>query len=160
MLQMIYGRAGTGKTEYLMQNLCQKAAAGHKVMLLVPEQFSFTSEKEVYRRLGSHVMMEHVEVLSFTRLAHLIFRSMGGMAGRRLDEPTRLLLMNAALDEVSSQLEIYAQSARSSSFLQLMVQTVAQFKFAGAGPEDLASAADRLPPDQVSRLGKSSRSFR
>ena len=74
MLQIIYGRAGTGNTEYLMQDLCRKVQQGRRVMLLVPEQSSFESEKSVYRRLGGHNMMG-VEVLSFTRLANLIFQS-------------------------------------------------------------------------------------
>ena len=50
MLQLVYGRAGTGKTEYLMQDLCRRAQQGRRVMLLVPEQSSFESEKSVYRR--------------------------------------------------------------------------------------------------------------
>lgn len=153
MLQIIYGRAGTGKTEYLMQDLCRKVQQGRRVMLLVPEQSSFESEKSVYRRLGGHNMMG-VEVLSFTRLANLIFQSRGGAPGRRLDEPTRLLLMAEALEEVSDRLELYAQSARNSTFLQLMCQTVSQFKQGGVTPEKMAETARELACADQPQLGR------
>jgi len=151
MLQLVYGRAGTGKTRRLMDSLCAQARQGKKVMLLVPEQVSFESERAVYRLLGAQAA-QNVEVLSFTRLANLVFRRFGGGAGRRLDEPTRLLLMSAALDEVSGQLKLYADSARDSSFLQMLTQTVAQFKFAGLTPQKLDDLTGLLPGDETSDL--------
>ncbi len=73
MVQFILGEAGTGKTEYIYSLLRQSVKSGRRAILLVPEQFSFEAEKAVYQRLGA-VLALQVEVLSFTRLANLVFR--------------------------------------------------------------------------------------
>lgn len=41
MLQLILGRAGSGKTTELYRRIGQVAEAGGQAILLVPEQFSF-----------------------------------------------------------------------------------------------------------------------
>ena len=153
MLQFVYGRAGTGKTEYLMQSLCEKAQQGHKVMLLVPEQASFETEKAVFRRVGPSGMMG-VEVLSFTTLTELILRTCGGLEGQRLDDPTRLMLMSTAVDEVSSELDLYGKSARDTTFLEMLIQAVSLFKYAGVTPEALDEIVAKIPQEESAQLGK------
>ena len=44
MLQFIVGRAGTGKTTHIWQAIRQRAAAGKRSLLLVPEQFASTAD--------------------------------------------------------------------------------------------------------------------
>ena len=140
MLQLVLGRAGTGKTTYIQQQLCQAAGEGKHCILLVPEQFSFESERSIYRVLGISGMA-NVEVLSFTRLSESIFRRYGGLAGRRLDETSRLVLMSLALDQVGDRLELYRRPMQNSSFLTTLVEVTTEFKNAGASPEDVEKAA-------------------
>ena len=52
MLQLILGRAGSGKTTELYRRIGQVAEAGGQAILLVPEQFSFENERELYLRSG------------------------------------------------------------------------------------------------------------
>ena len=47
MLIPVLGRAGSGKTTFVLERLLQAAKKG-RVLLLVPEQFSFEMEKQVY----------------------------------------------------------------------------------------------------------------
>ncbi|MFR9190135.1 MAG: hypothetical protein ACLVL7_07800 [Anaerotruncus massiliensis (ex Togo et al. 2019)] len=62
------------------QRIAECVRGGGKAVLLVPEQYSFESEKTLYRRLGAKDALS-VEVLSFTRLCDRIFREYGGLAG-------------------------------------------------------------------------------
>ena len=79
MLQLILGRSGTGKTSMIYETLCDLAKQGReRLILLVPEQFSFESERALLRRLGPR-LASHVQVLSFTRMAELVFRELGGL---------------------------------------------------------------------------------
>ena len=42
MLQLVLGRAGTGKTEYVFSNIKRLINEGNdKIILITPEQFSF-----------------------------------------------------------------------------------------------------------------------
>ena len=86
MLQLILGRAGSGKTTELYRRIGQVAEAGGQAILLVPEQFSFENERELYLRLGPE-LSSRVEVLGFGRLCDNVFRYYGGLAGRALRHP-------------------------------------------------------------------------
>ena len=84
MLELILGRVGTGKSEYLYERLgeCARGDA-EKIILIVPEQYSFESERNILTRLGNR-LAQRVEVLSFTRLCDRFFREYRGHAsGRR-----------------------------------------------------------------------------
>ena len=86
MLQFILGRAGSGKTEYIRRMLADHSLAGKGgCVLLVPEQYSFETEKAMLRLAGPQ-RANAVQIYSFTRLAETVFRREGGVAGRRLND--------------------------------------------------------------------------
>ena len=47
MLQFILGRASSGKTYTVIQKIAECISQGESSVLLVPEQFSFESEKNI-----------------------------------------------------------------------------------------------------------------
>ena len=51
MLQIVAGRSGSGKTEYVLDEII-KAAAKKEVILIVPEQNSFYNEKRILTAMG------------------------------------------------------------------------------------------------------------
>ena len=65
-MQIVYGRALSGKSTALFETLAQTSANGEKSILIVPEQISFRTEKRLAEKgfFGGLV-----EVLSFTKLA-------------------------------------------------------------------------------------------
>ena len=73
MLRLILGRAGSGKTEYVRQMLCDKLLAGERdLLLIVPEQFSFETEREMLKKVGAS-RMQNLDILTFSRLAENVF---------------------------------------------------------------------------------------
>jgi len=112
MLQLLIGRSGSGKTHHILSRLDALAAAGQKPILwLVPEQHSFESERALLERLGP-AKAARVQVLSFSRLADMVFREVGGLAEETLDEGTRALLMSRALEQVAAVAEDTADPMR------------------------------------------------
>ncbi len=102
MLQLLIGRSGSGKSEAVFDRIETLVQQGHeRVLLIVPEQYSFENERTLLMRLGAQ-QANRVQVLSFTRLADTVFREVGGMAGEPLDDGVRALLMSRALDEVAA----------------------------------------------------------
>ena len=71
MLQLILGGSGSGKTALLYQRIRTLAQSGHKSILLVPEQFTSSTEGRIYRELGDE-RSALVESFSFTSLAERI----------------------------------------------------------------------------------------
>lgn len=105
MLQLLIGPSGSGKTHRILESLTALASRGQeKLVWLVPEQHSFESERAVLRALTPE-QAARVRVTSFSRLADLVAREVGGMAGRRLDEGVRALLMSRALTQVAAVAE-------------------------------------------------------
>ena len=68
MLQMIIGRAGSGKTEYIFNSIKNQVEQGDEnILLITPEQFSFISERRLLTDLGED-RVNCVENGSFSRL--------------------------------------------------------------------------------------------
>ena len=48
-LRIIYGKAGTGKSNFIFNEINEKIKSGekNKIYIITPEQFSFTAEKKL-----------------------------------------------------------------------------------------------------------------
>lgn len=141
MLHLITGRAGSGKTEYVRNLLEQKALTGDtRLLLLVPEQFSFASERALLERLGEQ-KGQSVEVLSFTRLCNYVFRELGGLSGNIAEEAAGIILMLRAMDSVKEHLRFYEKHAENVSLAKELLTTVKEMERARISPSDLEEAA-------------------
>ena len=142
MLHLIFGRAGSGKTEYARTLACEIVRNGGEVMMLVPEQGSFECERDLLRRLGPKDV-RRADVLSFTRLCDRVGREYGGFAGRRLDDTGRALFMSMAMEQVKDRLELYRRAVDSSEFIELLLSMSSACKMGAVSPDKLAEAAGR-----------------
>ena len=86
-MRLIYGRAGTGKSEFILQEVKNRiqqketdlksseekqSLLVEKIYIIVPEQFSYATEKRLLETLDEQASIK-AEVISFKRLAHRIF---------------------------------------------------------------------------------------
>ena len=65
--RIVYGRAGTGKSEYCYREIVQKIKNKNKILIITPEQFSFTAEKKLMENKKSVI---NAEVITFNRMAY------------------------------------------------------------------------------------------
>ncbi|HHW45903.1 MAG TPA: hypothetical protein GXX17_03210 [Clostridiales bacterium] len=144
MLKFIFGRASSGKTTTIINRICDEVNKQKQVILLVPEQFTFESEKTLLKYLGYSVS-DLVEVLSFSRLVDRIGRDIGGIAGKRLDDSGRFIIMGRAINSIKSQLNVLTSHTDSPEFIKMMATTVAELKQAAVNPDLLLNAAGSLP---------------
>ena len=138
MLTLILGRAGTGKSEQILRQLCARGAERPQV-LIVPEQRSHETERALCAAGGPRVSL-YAEVLSFSRLAGRIFQSAGGSGVTELDAGGRLLLMHKAVRQTASQLSVYRRPSQKASFLKSLLDTVDELKNSAVPPELLVRA--------------------
>ncbi len=143
MFQAVLGKPGTGKTKFIRNRVIQNAQAGHRVYLIVPEQFSFESERALSKQLEAEAA-ERIEVLSFTSLCNRIFREYGGLAGNYLSGGGKYILMDLAIEQLREQMKVYARQAYSPAFTQSLCRTVSQLKAAGISPKQLVEQAGAL----------------
>ena len=86
MLKLVLGASGSGKTTLLYARIRARAEAGKRSILLVPEQFTSSTEARIYRELGD-ALSGMVESYSFTSLAEHILAIEGGAAVQTLPMP-------------------------------------------------------------------------
>ncbi len=144
MVRLILGRAGSGKTARVFDEIAARAAAEQGGMvLLVPEQYSHEAERELCRAAGDSLSL-YGEVLSFTGLARKVFSQCGG-ARPVMDGGGRLLCMAVAAQAVSGSLRVYHRSRGDARLLESLLHAVEELKNAGVGAEELNEAAERFP---------------
>ncbi len=141
MLKLILGRAKSGKTRSIMEEISRLASLGEKGMvLLVPEQYSHEAEREALRFCGDSLSL-HAEVLSFTRMAHRALKECGLGGKKFLDGGGRALCMALALDAVGSRLKVYSAARRQTAIAESLLSAIDELKSSCVSPESLERCA-------------------
>ncbi|MGN0708037.1 MAG: PD-(D/E)XK nuclease family protein [Faecalibacterium sp.] len=146
MLKLILGGSGSGKTTLLYQRLRARAEAGQNSILLVPEQFTSSTEGRICRELGEE-LSGRVESFSFTSLAERILSAEGGAAVQTLSDAGRVVLVRRALEELQDEVHYYYRHRRSAAFCKLASETIDELKSAGLSGEQLYRLAQGCGPE-------------
>jgi ATP-dependent helicase/nuclease subunit B len=139
MLHIIYGRSGTGKTEYVYRKISEISALGRQTVLIVPEQFTFETEKKIIDLLGEKEAAE-IKVFSFSRLADEIFRIYGGKKKKILDERGKQIIMHVAAESVKDSLSYF----KKTRMINMMCDAVTEFKEDNIGPDKVTGISATL----------------
>lgn len=145
MLQIIFGRAGAGKTYEARKKAIERANEGKKSVLIVPEQYSFQSERAILLALGAS-KARNVEVSSFTRLAEK--QSEKGSA--RIDDCGKAAVMYAALSNIEDYLELYSRRRKNIDFVSHLLNAVKELKLFAVEPSELEKTSRKAPTKLLS----------
>lgn len=149
MLQLILGASGSGKTFTVIERIGALLQENRDIspILLVPEQFSFETEKRLLGTFGPQ-KASRVKVYSFTRLSEMILRENGVKPKKSLDEGTRLLLLNQALKETADKRELPFREG-SIGQLSLLLDILKEWKQNAVTDETASEITAQLPPDSL-----------
>ena len=148
MLTLLLGGSGSGKTTLLYQRIRARAEAGKKSILLVPEQFTSSTEGRIHRELGD-ALSGLVESFSFTSLAEHILSAEGGSAVQTLSDAGRAVLVRRALEELQDNVHYYYRHRRSAAFCQMAAETIDELKSAGLSGRQLYELAQDCGTDSA-----------
>ena len=156
MLKLIIGPSGSGKSSLLFDALKARAEKGQHSLLIVPEQFTSSTEAILYRTL-SDTLSGYVESYSFTSLAETLLRLYGGAAVPTLTDAGRAVLVRRAVDNLAGKVQYYGRQCRSTAFCEKAAQTIEELKSAGVRPETLtlyaaAPAADSAKLNELALI--------
>ncbi len=144
MIRFVCGPSGSGKSAYIYQQIVADLKSDKKPILIVPDQQVLLAESIIADMTeGSSTFS--LEVLSFSRLANHVFRTLGGLSFNNIDDGGRLLIMWRAINEISPFLEIYRNNdGTNTSFVELMMNTVDELKQFSVSPAMLEAASSKL----------------
>lgn len=151
MLRFIIGRSGTGKTTYIQNILSKLSINGNqKLMMIVPDQSSFETEKIFYEILGPKDCRK-IKVFGFSRLCDYVFSQAGIIRNNPIDEGTRKIIMNLALEQVSDTLELFSKQKGRHSVLELMVHSYKECLKCNITPERLLETSEFIEEETLSQ---------
>lgn len=143
MLRLITGRNGCGKTTYIHKSIKENTQQGKISVLIVPEQYSFFSEKKMVELLGAFGA-DKVEVVSFSFLAKNLIKKYGFDCENAIDDCTRALMMSLALEGVSDKLEIYGRHKYSTAIICEMLSLIKDFRQNNITEEKIRKTVSQL----------------
>lgn len=128
MLYLILARSGGGKTTHITNLISDfSASENQKMALIVPEQFSFMSEKMMLGKVGAKAM-SNIDVLSFTSLGEKLVGRPAFHERRKLDDASKSVLMRMALDAVKDKLQLYGGHTSKPSVISEFIALSSEFK--------------------------------
>ena len=132
-LRLIYGRAGTGKSNYCFQEIKENIKAQNKIYIITPEQFSYMAEKKLLEAIGNQAVI-NAEVLTFNRMADRINAEIGGKSEKQITKSSKAMLMFFALKENKQDFTFLGNSNES---LELAIKGITEFKKHGIKVKDI-----------------------
>lgn len=151
MLNFILGKSGTGKTSYiknLFAELCKKG--DKKLMMLVPDQSSFETEKSFLKLLGPKLCRD-VQVFGFSRLCDYVFTETGNFRNNPIDDGTRKIIMSLAIEQVSDNLELFSKRRGRASLIDLMVHSYKECAKCNITPDMLLKTSEAVGEETLSK---------
>lgn len=145
MLKIITGPARSDREELMKDYIRQAAFMGEKVLVIVPDQFSFEFDKSLYKCLGPR-LFNSITTTGFNRLAELIGKEKGSGLREQAGDNAKMILMFKAVRSLAAggRAKYYKNSFDKGSFIADSIELVDQLRESGITPEDLRRAAERL----------------
>ena len=145
MLNLILGRIGSGKTTSVYNRIKKIIQSDSEVVLIVPEQYSFQTEKMMLELLGAFDA-DKVKIFSFSFLADDILKKYGFNSKAELDDSTRAIMMSLTLESVADKLNVYSRHRYSAAVIAQMLKIIKEFRQCSVSPDMLDETAEKMEP--------------
>ena len=131
-LNIVYGRSGTGKSEYLYNKICENIGKT-KSFLIVPEQSNLSAERRLFNISNIDSLID-IEVLTLSRMAH---RVNSAILGNRpiLSKAARSMIIYDILSRNKGNLNFLGKSSKNIETVQ---KFITEFKNHNVSPEMLS----------------------
>ena len=145
-IRFIFGRAGSGKSEFCLRSIDKKIREcdkDNKLILLVPDQYTFQSEKKLLEHTGEKSLLR-AEVLSFKRMANRVFDRVGGRTENIIEDSGKNMLIYKLLKENMDDLHYFNKISKKQGFIGVVSKTITEFKKYNIAEETLINKKEEL----------------
>jgi len=138
-LRIIYGRAGTGKSEYCYREIAEKIEADNQILIITPEQFSFTAEKKLMEAIDANAVF-NAEVVTLSRMAYRVINEIGGRTETNLSKCGKAMLIYSILNNNKKELKLIGKNDENVDMLDT---AITEFEKHGISIEQLKQEIDK-----------------
>ena len=145
-LQFVFGNAGSGKSHYLYEHVIQESMKypDRKYIVLVPEQFTMQTQKELVMRHPRHGIM-NIDVLSFARLAFRVLEETGAKGRAVLDDEGKNLILRKLAGKVEPNLKVLKGNIRKTGYIsevKSVISELTQYNIRPEGMDDMIAGVE------------------
>lgn len=137
--RIVYGRAGTGKSEYCYREIAQKIKEENKILIITPEQFSFTAEKKLMDAIDTQAVL-NAEVVTLSRMAYRVINEIGGKTETNLSKCGKAMLIYSILNNNKKELKFLGKTDENVDMLDT---AITEFKKHGISLEQLSKEINK-----------------
>lgn len=123
-MNIIYGRSGSGKSEYIYNKIKSEKNNCSKMYIITPEQFSFTAEKKLLETLEEGATTK-VEVLSFERMAYRVIKETLGNSIKNLVASGKAMIISNLLEEYQKEFNFLGKNMEN---IDMILTQITEFK--------------------------------
>ena len=137
-LRIIYGKAGSGKSQYIYNEINEKIKNNKKIYIITPEQFSFTAEQKLMENRKSII---GVEVITFNRLVYRVMNEIGGVTHTNLTKCGKAMLIYWVLQSEKKNLTFLNKSDEN---IDVCMRIITELKKHSVTTDDLKNAQEKI----------------
>lgn len=138
-LRIIYGRSGTGKSEFIYNEIKQKLENNcEKIFVIVPEQSNLSAERKLFEKTNKRSLI-NVEVLTLSRMAYRVLLEVGENK-KHLSKIGKDMLIFDLLTKEKSNLNFLGKSDKNIDTVDRMLT---EFKKHNISVEKLKNTRNR-----------------
>lgn len=139
-LRIIYGKPGSGKSQYCFQEIANQIQKETKIYMITPEQFSFTAETKLMEIVTSHALI-NAEIITLSRMAHRVLNEIGGNTKTQLSKQGKAMLIDSILNQHKKELKFLG---KSDDNVDLSMTAITEFKKHGITVQDLQQEIEKI----------------
>lgn len=152
-IRFIFGRAGTGKSRFCLEQIKRKIEnydSQNKLVLIVPEQYTFDTEKKFLDTVTEKGLLRG-EVLSFKRMAHRVSEECGGRTEVRISDSGRNMLIYKLLKDKGEELKYFNRMSKQQGFSSTVSKIITEFKKYNISSEILNVKEEEINDDELKK---------
>lgn len=148
-LQFIFGNSGSGKSHYLYEYIIRESIRfpDKNYIVLVPEQFTMQTQKELVMRHPRHGIM-NIDVLSFARLAFRVMEETGESGRKVLDDEGKNLILRKIAGKLEPSLKVIKANLKKPGYTSEVKSVISELTQYNIQPEGMGplfdAAADNM----------------
>lgn len=139
-LRIIYGKPGSGKSQYCFDEIANIINKEKKIFVITPEQFSFTAEKKLMDAVNTRAVM-NAEVITLSRMAYRVIGEIGGVNKTRLSKCGKAMLIYSILSKNKAKLKFLGKSDEN---IDLSLNAITEFKKHNISIQDLENESEKI----------------
>lgn len=143
-LNLITGRAGTGKSTYIFKKIKEIINNKEKIYVITPEQFSFTAEKRLLDGIDAGAVI-NCEVLTFSRMAYRVINEIGNNL-QNIEGFGKSMLIYNILANSKKDLKILGKNMQN---VEVLERSITEFKKHNITTERLRAVLDKTDDEYL-----------